>query len=234
MRTVDFLENDRKTILLKDHPMHKEACLKQTLVFVKGKLKPDPTGHDFTHTQRVVRVARRIAASQGADLFITAMAALLHDVADWKFHKGSEEAGPKMARTWLKKLGLDTGLIQIVSNIIREVSFKGAGVRTTPKSLEGQAVQDADRLDALGAIGIARAFAYGGFKGRLMYDPKVKPRRHLNFAQYKKSHGHTIGHFYEKLLLLKRRMNTPLGKKMARERHAYLAKYLKRFLKEWG
>jgi uncharacterized protein len=174
-----------------------------------------------------------IAREEGADLFIVDLAALLHDVADWKFADGDHTASPRAARRWLETLELGPGVIEHVEEIVAGLSFKGAGVATPMRSLEGQIVQDADRLDALGAIGIARAFAYGGHKGQAMHDPAIPPQMHATFDAYKTNVGTTINHFYEKLLLLKDRMNTSAGKRLAAERHAYMEQFLEQFFAEW-
>ncbi len=166
-------------------------------------------------------------------MFVVELAALLHDIADWKFHDGDDSAGPREARLWLEKLKVEPEVIDRVCTVIKEVSFKGAGVQTIPTTLEGRVVQDADRLDALGAIGIARAFAYGGHKGSEIYNPEIPPTLHRSFEEYKKGRGTTINHFHEKLLLLKDRMNTASGKRRAGERHRFLRDYLERFLAEW-
>ena len=178
-------------------------------------------------------MARRLAAEERADADVVELAALLHDVADWKFTGGDETAGPAAARAWLAAQGAAEPTIAHVERIVADLSFKGAGVPTPMHSLEGQIVQDADRLDAIGAIGVARAFAYGGHRGRAMYDPEVPAERHDSFAAYKRNSGPTINHFYEKLLLLAERMNTPAARRMAAERHAYMEEFLARFYREW-
>lgn len=207
--------------------------LKQTEEQVKHLLSNDTTGHDWWHIYRVRRNAVRIGMEEQANLFVVELAALLHDIADWKFHDGDENAGPREARRWLETLGVDHEVIEQICTAIDEVSFKGAGVDTTPSTLEGKIVQDADRLDALGAVGIARAFAYGGHKGREIHNPDILPIQHNSFQEYKTAHGTTINHFYEKLLLLKDRMNTPAGRRMALARHEYLVKFLEQFNLEW-
>jgi uncharacterized protein len=166
-------------------------------------------------------------------LLIVELAALLHDIADWKFHDGDLSVGPKKAKDWLDSQGVEHTISNHVCQIIAGVSFKGAGVEPAPLSLEGQVVQDADRLDAIGAIGIARAFAYGGSKGRMIHDPAAKPAEHNSAEEYIRSCGTTINHFYEKLLLLKDRMNTPSGKTLALERHRFMEDFLRRFHEEW-
>lgn len=206
----------------------------RTIEYVKQTLAADSSGHDWFHVERVWRNSQRIAQREGGDRLVVELAALLHDIGDWKFHGGDESVGPRLARDWLAGLGVPQPTIDEVCDIIRRLSFKGAGVKTDMPSLAGQIVQDADRLDAIGAIGIARAFAYGGHAGRAMYDPSVPPEQHESFAAYKKNKGPTINHFYEKLLLLKDRMNTATGRSLADERHAFMEEFLRRFFDEWG
>jgi uncharacterized protein len=205
----------------------------RTASYVKSTMSGDGAGHDWWHIHRVWGMARRIGEVEGANLLVVELAALLHDIADWKAHGGDSAIGPKMAREWLGPLGIDPDVIAHVSRIIAEMSFKGAGVEQPKLSLEGEVVQDADRLDALGAIGIARAFAYGGAKGRLMYDREMKPTEHRTAASYLNTGGTTINHFYEKLLLLKDRMNTATGKAIAKKRHEFMEDFLRRFYEEW-
>lgn len=208
--------------------------LKKTGAYVKKAMSGEGSGHDWWHVARVAGNAALIAKGEPkADPFIVGCAGLLHDIKDWKFAGGSEEAGPREATRLLKRLGSDPESIDRITQIMREVTYKGAGVKTKPSSLEGKIVQDADRLDALGAIGIARCFAYGGLKGREIYDPEEKPVMHASFAQYKKSKGHSINHFYEKLLLLKSRMNTKTGRRLAIARDQFMRSYLKHFYAEW-
>ena len=213
--------------------MNKEEVIKRTADYVKSKLSGEGSGHDWWHVYRVWKTATEISKSEGTDLFVVQLAALLHDIADWKFHAGDDSVGPKLAREWLEKLDVDENVIFHVCKIIKEVSFKGAGVKSEIKTKEGMAVQDADRLDAIGAIGIARAFAYGGHKGREIYNPNIKPEKHETFEQYKNNKGTTINHFYEKLLLLKNLMNTKAARKIAEERHKFMEEYLDKFFKEW-
>lgn len=208
--------------------------IKKTADFVKNKLKDEVTGHDWWHIFRVWKSAVYIGKKEKADLLVVELAALLHDIADWKFHNGDTKIGPKIAKEWLEKLRLSQEVTDHVCHIVEHISFKGARVKSQIKTLEGQVVQDADRLDALGAIGIARAFAYGGAKGRLIYKPEVKPELHKTFRAYRNSRGTTINHFYEKLLLLKDLMNTSTGKKLAATRHHLMTEFLKEFYKEWG
>jgi uncharacterized protein len=206
----------------------------RTADYVRETLAGDAAGHDWWHVLRVWNVAKCIADEECADQFVVQLAALLHDIADWKFHAGDETAGPRAARVWLTDCAVDRKTIDHVCEIIAQLSFKGAGVADQTSSIEGRVVQDADRLDALGAIGIARAFAYGGHKGRAMYDPAISPERHESFEAYKKSSGPTINHFYEKLLLLKDRMQTAAGRRMAAERHGFMEQFLEQFFREWN
>jgi uncharacterized protein len=213
--------------------LNERDIIQQTAEHVRELLSGEGSGHDWFHIQRVCRTALAMANDEHADLLVVELAALLHDVADWKFAGGDHEAGPREARAWLVSLGAPETVIDHVCEIIAGLSFKGAGVATTMRTLEGQVVQDADRLDALGAIGIARAFAYGGHKGRALYDPAVAPESHDSFEAYKKSTGPTINHFYEKLLLLEDRMNTASGKRLAAARHVFMERYLEQFFAEW-
>lgn len=213
--------------------MNRKEILSKTEVYVRNKLEGEGSGHDWWHIHRVRNTALRLGQEEKADLFVVELAALLHDIADHKFHGGDEEIGPATAREWLSNLSVDESIINHVCEIVRDVSFKGAEVETPMKTIEGKVVQDADRMDAIGAIGIARAFAYGGHKGRELHNPEIKPESHNTFDSYKKSTGPTINHFYEKLFLLKDRMNTASGKKIAHERHEFMQEFVDRFLKEW-
>jgi uncharacterized protein len=191
------------------------------------------SGHDWWHVYRVWQSAIRIGEGEGADLYVVQIAALLHDLGDQKFQGGDETVGPRMAREWLESLDAAPVVIDHVCEIIRDLSFKGANVQTPMRTLEGRVVQDADRLDAIGAIGIARAFAYGGHKGRELYDPNVPPEIHGSFEAYKSSSAPTINHFYEKLLLLKEGMNTDTARRAAEERHRFMESFLAQFYAEW-
>jgi uncharacterized protein len=213
--------------------LSRDTVVSSTAAHVRQLLSGEGTGHDWHHIQRVWRLSRQIAREEGADLQVVELAALLHDVADWKFHDGDLQAGPRAARAWLASQGVDENTIEQVVAIVAGLSFKGAGVTEAELSLEGQCVRDADRLDALGAIGIARTFAYGGHKGQPIHDPDVPPVRHDSFAAYRASGGTSINHFYEKLLLLRDRMHTAAGRRIAAERHRYLEDFLHRFLAEW-
>jgi len=207
--------------------------IERTAACVRERLGGDSSGHDWWHVWRVWQTARSIAAEERADLAVVELAALLHDIADWKFAGGDDTAGPRAAREWLERCGVGEPTISHIERIVADLSFKGAGVETPMHSLEGRVVQDADRLDAIGAIGIARAFAYGGHKGRAMFDPAIGPESHDSFAAYKLNSGPTINHFYEKLLLLRERMNTATARRMAQERHAFMEEFLTRFYREW-
>lgn len=213
--------------------MNSSEAITRTTEHIKSLLSGEGTGHDWWHVYRVWQNAKRIGTDEGADMFIVELAALLHDIADWKFHDGDDSAGPRAAQAWLEKIDVDEAVIERVCMIIKEVSFKGAGVHTPPTTLEGKVVQDADRLDALGAIGIARAFAYGGHKNREIYNPEISPVLHQSFEEYKTAVGTTINHFHEKLLLLKGLMNTNAGRQTAEKRHRFMEEYLRRFLDEW-
>lgn len=211
----------------------KPTIIRKTKEYVRQTLEKEGSGHDWWHVYRVHKMAVNIAKKETADIFVVELAALLHDIADWKFNNGDLKAGSRVARKWLEKLDLDEEIIKHICEIIEQTSFKGAGVKFQMKSKEGMIVQDADRLDAIGAIGIARTFAYGGYKNREIYNPDTKPQFHETFEQYKSSNSPTINHFYEKLLLLKDLMNTETAKKIAEERHKYMETYLERFYKEW-
>ncbi len=212
--------------------MTPEQIIQQTAEYVKTEFERDSSGHDWWHIYRVWRNALTLCQHEAADVFTVELAALLHDLDDWKLSP-SADGTPVRAAAWLRQMGVSPAVSDHVCEIITHLSFKGAGVENQIHTLEGQVVQDADRLDAIGAIGIARAFAYGGHKGRSLYDPAEAPQMHQSFEQYKSSQGHTINHFYEKLLLLKDRMNTPAAKRMAAERHAFMEQFLERFFSEW-
>jgi uncharacterized protein len=214
--------------------LNRKKIIASTTAYVRGRMSGEGSGHDWWHTYRVWKTALRIAEREkGADAFVVQLGALLHDIADWKFSGGDEAAGERAARAWLRKAGADAETVERVGRIVGNVSFKGAGVRDTMDTLEGRIVQDADRLDAIGAIGIARAFAYGGYRGRLLYDPAHKPESHMSFGEYKSSSSPSINHFYEKLFLLKGRMHTGTARRIARERDAFMRLYVRRFFREW-
>ncbi|MDB4921188.1 HD domain-containing protein [Mucilaginibacter sp.] len=212
--------------------MDNSALIDKTAAFVRQTLENAEGGHDWWHINRVWNNAKLIARAEQADPFIVELATLLHDIADSKFHNGDEEIGPKMAGDFLNSINIDEETIQHVQQIIRHISFKSSFDEASFHSIELDIVQDADRLDALGAIGIARAFNYGGFKGREIYNPEIKPNPNLTKAEYKNSTAPSINHFYEKLLLLKDKMNTATGKKLAEQRHNFMLSYLEQFYSE--
>jgi uncharacterized protein len=207
--------------------------INKTILFVKEKLANAEGGHDWFHIQRVYKNALLIARGENCDETVVKLGALLHDIADSKFHAGDETVGPKVAREFLESEGVSETIISHVIQIIDNISFKGGKTEKTFTSIELDIVQDADRLDAIGAIGIARAFNYGGFKNRTMYDPQIAPNLHMNKEEYKNSQAPTINHFYEKLLLLKDKMNTQTGKQIAEQRHHYMQGFLAQFYAEW-
>jgi uncharacterized protein len=213
--------------------MNNPDIINKTIVFVKEKLANAEGGHDWFHIQRVYKNALLIANGEECDQTIIKLGALLHDIADSKFHEGDETLGPKMARDFLESEFIPESVIAHVIQIINNISFKGGNVEKQFSSIELDIVQDADRLDALGAIGIARAFNYGGFKNRAMYNPQIAPNTHMTKEEYKNSQAPTINHFYEKLLLLKEKMNTETGKQIAQERHRYMQGFLSQFYAEW-
>lgn len=210
-----------------------EDLIKKTTEYVKRELSYDTSGHDWWHIERVFNLSEKIWLKEGGKKLVVQLAALLHDIADWKFHNGDVEAGPQKAKVWLEKNNVEKEIIWEVVTIIKEISFKGAGTDDTMSSKEGCIVQDADRLDAMGAIGIARTFAYGGHKGNPIYTPGLEPELHQDFERYQLAKGTTVNHFYEKLLLLKNRMKTETGKGIALQRHNYMLQYLEHFFSEW-
>ncbi len=201
---------------------------------IKARFLAESSGHDWHHINRVWQLTRRIAAQEGADSQIAELGALVHDIADWKFHDGDDSVGPREAEALLRREGATEAVIAAVVDIVATISYKGAGVTTAMRTLEGQCVQDADRLDAIGAIGVARCFAYGGHAGRLMHDPDEVPVLHQTAAAYKASKGASLNHFYEKLFLLKDRMNTPTGRALAEPRHRFMEAFVAQFLEEWN
>ncbi len=213
--------------------MDKKIIIQKTADYAKKTLEKEGSGHDWWHVYRVWQTAKYIGRKEKADMFVVELGALLHDIADFKFNGGDESVGAKKAREWLEKLNVKERYIQKVTEIVGTVSFKGAKVKHEMRTLEGKIVFDADKLDALGAIGIARTFAYGGFKGVPIYDPKVKPILHKTFEEYKKRTPPTVTHFYEKLLLLKNLMHTKTAKQIALKRHAYMEEFLRKFYAEW-
>ena len=212
---------------------HQQQLLSQTVTYVKTELHDAEGGHDWFHIERVWKNAQLLAKTETVDSFVVELAALLHDIADSKFHQGDETIGPKKAAAFLHSLEVEQDTVDHVVAIIENISFKG-GRETSFHSPEFLVVQDADRLDAIGAIGVARAFNYGGFKNRTLYDPSIPPKLDMTPAEYKASTAPTINHFYEKLLLLKDRMHTETGKKIAAKRHAFMQAYLEQFYQEWN
>jgi uncharacterized protein len=224
--------------------MDRQEIIEKTEYFVKETLSKDNTGHDWWHIYRVRNLAKRIARNEGADIFIVELAALLHDIGDYKFFQGDEEAGTAKVREWLSSLEISPSLVDKIVGITSQISFmhtlpdkgkrknkKNSANLILPKEL--MAVTDADRLDAMGAIGIARAFTYGGFFNRPIYDPSIKPGKYINKEEYKTTEAPSINHFYEKLIKLKDMMYTKLGRKMAKRRHRFINLYLKQFFKDW-
>jgi uncharacterized protein len=214
--------------------MTQENIISKTIDFVQETLRGAEGGHDWWHIQRVWRLAKNIAEQEeNVDVLVVELGALLHDIADSKFHGGDESIAPRKARAFLESLSVGEDIIRHVENIILHISFKGGNFERTFSSPEMSVIQDADRLDALGAIGIARTFNYGGFKNREIYNPNIKPNLHMTKEEYKNSQAPTINHFYEKLLLLQDHMNTATGKKMAMHRHQFMEQFLHEFYQEW-
>jgi uncharacterized protein len=209
------------------------SLIDNTILFVKQKLENAEAGHDWFHIERVYKNALLIAQDELCDIQIVKLGALLHDIADSKFNDGDETVGPRVAREFLESQNTDEEIIVHVLNIIENISFKGGNFEKKFKSIELEIVQDADRLDAIGAIGIARTFNYGGFKNRQLYNPEITPKLNMSKEEYKKSEAPTINHFYEKLLLLKDKMNTKTGKNLAQERHKFMELFLSQFYAEW-
>ena len=205
-----------------------------TINFVKEKLEGAEAGHDWFHIERVWKLSKKIAEKEGGNLEVIELSALLHDIADPKFHNGDETLALKISQNFLEEIHVNAKLIEQVLFVIKNISFKNRAEAPENPPLELQIVQDADRLDAIGAIGIARTFNFGGFKNNLMYHPEIKPNLGMNKGEYKKSNGTTINHFYEKLLLLKDLMNTETAKKIASERHNFMLQFLDEFYKEWN
>lgn len=212
--------------------MDRSEIILSTAAFIAREFASEGSGHDWFHVDRVRRMALRIAKKEGVDLFVTEMAALLHDLDDYKI-TGSESDVPVKARKILSSMDVEEDVAALILKVIEEVSYKGSGIETPVSSIEAAVVQDADRLDAIGAIGIARTFAYGGHKNRLIYDPDIVPVMHDDFQSYKSSTAPTINHFYEKLLLLKDRMNTNTARIIAEHRHRFMENYLQQFFDEW-
>jgi len=214
--------------------MNTQQIIKNTEAFVKNALKNAEGGHDWFHILRVWNNAKLIAKNENVDGFVVELGALLHDIADSKFHDGDETIGPKIAREFLENQQVDESIIVHIENIISNISFKGGNFEQQFNSPELEVIQDADRLDAIGAVGIARTFNYGGFKNRPLYDPEILPELNQTKEAYKNSEAPTINHFYEKLLLLKDRMNTVTGREIAVNRHQYMEHFLNQFYDEWN
>lgn len=216
--------------------MNDAQIIEKTIEHVREELGEAEGGHDWFHIQRVFRNTLLIAREEEVDILVVSLAALLHDIADAKFHGGDEKIGPKKADAFMRSLNIPSGVRKHVVKIIKNISFKNSlEPKKRPfRSRELEVVQDADRLDAMGAIGIARAFNYGGFAGRKLYDPDIPPNPKMSKAEYKKSKGPTINHFYEKLLLLKDKMHTAAGRKLAAQRHQYMLDFLEEFYREWN
>ena len=209
------------------------TIIDNTILFVKQQLENAEGGHDWFHIERVYKNALLIAEGEDCDLTVVKLGALLHDIADSKFHGGDETVGPKTARAFLESQNVKEDIILHVIAIIENISFKGGNFEKKFNSKELEIVQDADRLDAIGAIGIARTFNYGGFKNRPLYNPNIQPNMNMNKEEYKNSESPTLNHFYEKLLLLKDKMNTETGKKIAQKRHDFMVTFLSQFYAEW-
>lgn len=209
------------------------SVIDNTILFVKQKLENAEAGHDWFHIERVYKNALLIAQHEDCDIEIVKLGALLHDIADSKFNDGDETVGPRIARNFLEKENVPEETIQHVVNIIENISFKGGNFEKKFTSIELEIVQDADRLDAIGAIGIARTFNYGGFKNRQLYNPNISPKMNMTKEEYKNSDAPTLNHFYEKLLLLKDKMNTKTGKELAVNRHRFMENFLAQFYAEW-
>lgn len=217
--------------------VNKQTIIKKIAGVVRQKLEGESSGHDWWHIYRVWKMAQRIGKEENADMFAVELTALLHDVADWKFCKGDDKIGIKIASDWLIELKVEQKTINHVCAIMKEMSFKGAGVKAKMRTKEGMVVQDADRLDAIGSIGIARAFATGAKFNEIFYDPETPVPKYKSDREYISAKGEkgrtVINHFYEKLLLLKDRMNTETGKRLAKNRHRFMKEYLDRFFQEW-
>ena len=213
--------------------MDKNLIIEKTRDFVKEKLYGEGSGHDWFHIERVYKLSKYIGEKENADLFVVEMTALLHDIDDWKFSKGND-TNTTVTENFLKSIEIDEKSLEEIIKIIKTMSYKGGVVDSTQHTIEGKIVQDADRLDAIGAIGIARTFAYGGSKNRQMYDPAIKPMDFTSLEEVKNAENHTINHFYEKLLKLKDLMNTETAKKIAEKRHKFMEEFLEEFYSEWN
>ena len=214
--------------------MNKQQIISNTEAFVKSTLENAEGGHDWFHILRVWNNAKLISKHENVNIFIVELGALLHDIADSKFHNGDETIGPKIARKFLESQFVEESVIIHIEKIISNISYKGGNFEQKFTSPELEVVQDADRLDAIGAVGIARCFNYGGFKNRPLYNPEIAPKLNQTKEEYKNSKAPTINHFYEKLLLLKDKMNTETGEKIAEERHQYMETFLQQFYNEWN
>ena len=215
------------------NPVQAENILQNTHKFVKEKLEKAEAGHDYWHILRVLKLAEKIATREGGDLFIIRLGALLHDIADAKFHNGNESIGPQIAREFLQSQKVEQSVIEHIEQIIKNISFKNSFDKQNYTGLEFKIIQDADRLDAIGAIGIARAFVYGGYKNNPIYIPGEKTPKKLTKENYKKGNTSTIQHFYDKLLKLKDMMNTQTGLELAEKRHRFMQQFLDEFYNEW-
>ena len=213
--------------------MDKKQIIVKTADYVRKELEGEGSGHEWWHIYRVWKNAINIGKNEKIDMLVVELAALLHDISDWKLNCGYEDKGPKIAEEWLSKIEVEAKIIDQVKTIIKTLSFKGAGEISKMQTIEGKVVQDADRLDAIGAVGIARVFSYGGYMNRIIYDPDLKPIDNMTADKYKNNKGTSINHFYEKLLLLKNLMNTESAKRIAENRHEYMKKYLEEFYEEW-
>ncbi len=213
--------------------MTESSLIESTKTYVKQSLENAEGGHDWFHILRVFNNAQLISKNEPVNSLIVSLGALLHDIADSKFHDGDESVGPNKAREFLFKQDVDSVVIEHVIKIIEHISFKGGNSPQKFRSVELDVVQDADRLDAIGAIGVARCFNYGGFKNRKLFDPSISPQMNMTKTEYKASTSPTINHFYEKLLLLKDRMNTKTGRRIAEKRHQFMETYLDQFYAEW-
>lgn len=210
------------------------SVIENTVAFVKEKLEGAEAGHDWYHIERVWKLSKKIAEAENCNRDVVELSALLHDIADPKFHNGDETIAPKISRAFLEEQQVPEDVIEQVLFIIKNISFKNRAEIPANPPVELKIVQDADRIDAIGAIGIGRTFNFGGYKNNPIYDPEIKPNLEMTKDQYKKSNGTTINHFYEKLLLLKDMMNTEKGKELAQERHDFMQTFLDQFYKEWN
>lgn len=211
-----------------------KSTISNTVEFVKEKLEGAEAGHDWYHIERVWKLSKKIAEAENCNHDVVELSALLHDIADPKFHNGDETLALKISREFLESQQVSEDIIERVLFIIKNISFKNRGEAPSELPIELQIVQDADRIDAIGAIGIGRTFNFGGFKNNPMYDPEIPPSLNMSKEEYKKSNGTTINHFYEKLLLLKDLMNTEKGREIAQQRHDFMLTFLDQFYKEWN